>query len=134
MACVARVFNNNNQTVTADETALTLLGTTVVDNTNAITANSGNFTIHAGGTYRLSADVTFTPSTTSSASTIEVYWSNNGTLMPCTLSTVATSGTTTVHTETDIRLGVCPMIQPTLTLCIKGAAGTVSHISAAVSA
>ena len=132
MACVARVFNNNNQTVTADETALTLLGTTVVNNTDFITVDTGDFTVHRGGIYHLSADVTFTPSTTSSASTIEVYWSNNGTLLPCTLSTVATSGATTVHTETDIQLGVCCMIHPTLTLCIKGAAGTVSHISAAV--
>ena len=133
MACVARAFNNASQTVTADETPITLLGTTVVDNTGAITTNTSSFTVRSAGIYHLSADVTFTPTSTASPSTIQVYWSDNGTQLPCTLSTVSTSGAITVHTETDIALDVCCMIKPNLVVNIKGAAGTVSHISAAVS-
>ena len=133
MACVARIFNNTSQTVTADETAIALLGTTVVDNTNSVTANSSSFTVRSAGVYHLSADVTFTPTSTTSASTIQVYWSNNGTQLPCTLSTVSTDGTVTIHSETDIGLDVCCMIKPNLVVNIQGAAGTVSHISAAVS-
>ena len=133
MGCVARIFNNTSQTVTADETPITLLGSTVVDNTGLITVNSGSFTVRSSGVYHLSADVTFTPTSTSSPSTIQVYWSNNNTQLPCTLSTVSTSGAVTVHTETDIALSACCMIKPNLVVNIQGAAGTVSHISAAVS-
>ena len=133
MACVTRVFNNSSQTVTADETQISLLGTTVVDNTGAVTANTSSFTVHSSGVYHLSADVTFTPTSTASPSTIQVYWSDNGTQFPCTLSTVSTSGEVTVHSETDVALGVCCMIKPNLVVNIKGAAGTVSHISASVS-
>lgn len=133
MSCVARAFNNATQSVTADATALTLLGTSVVDTTGAISINTSSFTAKAAGVYHLTADVTFTPTSTSTASTVKVYWSDNGETFPCSISTTSTSGVVTIHSETDVPLGVCCMIKPNLVVNIEGAAGTVSHISAAVS-
>ena len=133
MGCVARAYNNATQTVTADANALTLLGTSVVDNTGAIAINTSSFTVKAGGVYHLSADVTFTPTSTASASTVKVYWSDNGETFPCTVSTTSTSGVVTIHSESDVPLGVCCMIKPNLVVNIEGAAGTVTHVSAAVS-
>ena len=133
MACIARCYNNSNQTVTEESTTLNLLGSIVVDNTSAVTINTSSVRINNGGLYHICADVTFTPTETTDPSVFTISWANNGVTLPCTITTESTTGIATVHTETDIQLNRCCMITPNLTLNIEGAAGTVSHICAAVS-
>lgn len=127
----ARVYNNNNQTVTAALTPLVLEGSPVVDSGCSICINSGNFVIEHSGLYHLSADVTFTPT---SSGTFVIQFYKDGIALPCTLTQaiVSAGNTVTLHVETDLQIGTCCINQPSITLDTSGVAGTVNHVCSGV--
>lgn len=122
-------YNDSAQAYTADGTTVNILGNLITDTGVSITTNTGGFKINNGGLFRVSYDVTSTPS---AAGTQIVQLYNGSTAMPCTTSTVTTTaeGIITQHVETVVRIATCCAIQPTISARISGVAGTVSHVYA----
>lgn len=122
-------YNDSAQAYTADGTTVNILGNLITDTGVSITTNTGGFKINNGGLFRVSYDVTSTPS---AAGTQIVQLYNGSTAMPCATSTVTTTaeGIITQHVETVVRIATCCAIQPTISARISGVAGTVSHVYA----
>lgn len=122
-------YNDSAQAYTADGTTINILGNLITDTGVSITTNTGGFKINNGGLFRVSYDVTSTPS---AAGTQIVQLYNGSTAMPCAASTVTTTADDiiTQHVETVVRIATCCAIQPTISARISGVAGTVSHVCA----
>lgn len=122
-------YNNSAQTYTADGTTVNILGNLITDTGISITTNSGGFKINNGGLFRISYDITSTPS---AAGTQVVQLYNGTTAMPCAISSVTTAadGVVTQHVESVVRIATCCAIQPAISAQISGVAGTVSHVCA----
>lgn len=122
-------YNDAAQAYVAAGTQISILGDLVTDTGESITSTSGGFRINNGGLFRISFDVTSTP-TAAGAQVLQLY--NGSTAMPCAVSTVTTTaaGIVTQHVETVIRLATCCAIQPTISAHISGVAGTINHVGA----
>ena len=116
-------YNDAAQAYVAAGTQISIMGNLVTDTGESITTTSGGFRINNGGLFRISFDVTSTP-------TAALY--NGSSAMPCAVSTVTTTaaGIVTQHVETVIRLATCCAIQPTISAHISGVAGTINHVGA----
>lgn len=128
---VVTAYNNTTQAYTANGTQINVLGQTAVDAGCSVNAVNGGFNILHSGTYRISYDVTSTP-TTAGAQTLQMY--NNTLAMPCavTTNTTVANAAITQHVETTVYIPVCCNNQPTITVNIAGVAGNVTHVCANV--
>lgn len=125
---LVRVYNNTTQTLTATATPLALAGVVVVENAPCvIDATSNSIVVKRTGYYHVVADVIFNATGTG---TEEVYFTMNGTVLPCALSAanVAQGNIVTLHIETDVPISACSIIKPQIQLVMEGATGTISHL------
>lgn len=122
-------YNNTSQAFAATGTPINVLGVLNTDTGCSIETVTGGFNISSSGLYRVSYDVTFTPSAAGVA-TLQGY--KNTTTLPCmaTQATVAAGSVYTLHAETTIYIPVCCNGIPTISANIGGVAGTISHVCA----
>lgn len=125
-SCI-RVYNIVPQTVTATAQTLNLEGTAVVNSGCSLTLNTAGITVNKSGLYRMSADVTFTP-TDAGTSVIQLY--KDGVALPCAIAqdTAEAANTFTTHVETDLCINACCVNNPVITLVASGVAGTVNRL------
>ncbi len=122
-------YNNAEQAYSADGTTVAILGNLATDTGVSIDTNTSGFQICSGGLFRISYDVTSTPSA-AGAQILQLY---DGTSpLPCAVATVsvATDGILTQHVETTLRLATCCAIRPSISARISGVAGTINHVCA----
>lgn len=122
-------YNNAAQAYTASGTTIAILGNLATDTGVSIDTQTSDFQICNGGLFRISFDVTSTPSA-AGAQIIQLY--NGASPLPCaiTTDTVAAAGIITQHVETVLRLSTCCTIQPSISARISGVAGTINHVCA----
>lgn len=122
-------YNSAAQTYTADGTTVSILGTLATSTGASIRTVTDGFGITRSGLYRISYDVTSTPSA-AGGQTLQLY--SGTTAMPCaiTTDTVAASEVITQHIETVVRIPVCCVSRPTISARLSGVAGTISHVCA----
>lgn len=120
-------YNNAEQPYVAAGTDIAILGALFTDTGVSICAQSGGFAVNNGGLYRVSFDVTSTPSA-AGTQIIQLY--NGLSAMPCAVATdtVAADGVITQHVETVVRLNTCCAIQPVISARISGVAGVINHV------
>lgn len=125
------VYNNETQTVTTAGTNLEILGDIVTSVGTGIRTYNYGFGILRSGLYRISFDITFTPT---GAGTEVLSIVKDGTTLPCAVAqfTAVDATTTTQHIETVIYVPTCVMIKPLIGVNISGVAGAVTHICASV--
>lgn len=124
-------YNNASQAFAATGTPLAVLGVLITDTGCSIDTVAGGFQINASGLYRVSYDVTFTPS----AEGVAVLQGLKDTsTLPCfnAQETVAAGSVYMLHAETIIYIPVCCNGAPTISATLGGVAGTVSHVCASV--
>lgn len=122
-------YNSAEQAYPADGATVAILGSLATDTGVSIDTNAGGFQVCSGGLYRISYDVTSTPSA-AGAQILQLY--NGASPLPCaiTTDTVAADGIITQHVETTLRLATCCAIQPSISARIRGVAGTINHVCA----
>lgn len=120
-------YNSTAQEYTADATTLNILGTEVTDTCCAIDTQTSGYKIRRSGLYRISFDVTATP-TAAGTNTIQIY--RDGVAIPSALvrETAAAATTYSAHVETVLYVGTCAMNNPTFAVKISGTAGTVNYL------
>lgn len=124
-------YNAAPQAYVVVGTQIDVLGTQTVDTGCAITAQTGGFRVNCGGLFRVSYDVTSTPSAAGTQS-IQLY--RDGVAIPGAISTdtVTADGVITQHVEKVLLLSTCPAVTPTITAQIGGVAGTISNVNASM--
>lgn len=122
-------YNNTEQAYPADGATVAILGNLATDTGVSIDTQTGGFQICTGGLFRVSYDVTSTPSA-AGAQILQLY--NGASPLPCaiTTDTVAADGIITQHVETVLRLATCCAVQPSISARISGVAGTINHVCA----
>ena len=122
-------YNDAVQPYTAAGAQVNILGTQVTDTGCSIRTNAGGFTFRNSGLYRISYDVTSTP-TAIGEQVLQLY--RDQTPMPCAVSTVTTiaGDVVTQHVETTIVVQTCCAVNPTVSARISGVAGTATHVCA----
>lgn len=122
-------YSNTTQAYTASGTIVNTLGTLATDTGVSIIAQTGGFRINNCGLYRISYDVTSTPSA-AGAQIVQLY--RDTVPMPCAVvtDTVAADGIITQHVETVVRITTCCAIQPTISARVSGVDGTINHVCA----
>lgn len=122
-------YNNAAQTIAATPTILNILGVLTTDTGCSIDTNPGNFAISGSGLYRISADVTITP-TAAGVAIVQLGQDNDVLREAVTQQTVAAGSVYTMHAETVRFIPVCCSGRPIITVQAGGVAGTVSHVAA----
>ena len=122
-------YNNSTQTFTAAGTPISVLGILNTDTGCSLSTGTGEFTVEHSGLYRVSYDVTFTPS---AAGVAVLQGLKDTTILPCMTAqaTVAAGSVYTLHAETTIYVPVCCSGNPTISATISGVAGSISHVCA----
>ena len=124
-------YNNSAQTFVASGTPINVLGVLNTDTGCSIETATGGFNVTHSGLYRISYDVTFTPS----AAGVAVIQGFKDTLtLPCmnTQATVAAGSVYTLHMETTVYIPLCCNMTSTINANISGVAGTINHVCASV--
>ena len=129
MASVHAAYNNASVAVTAAATPITILGTHSLSEGCAITTEQTGFRINRSGVYRISYDVTFTPSA-DGTETLQIY--NDTTALPCSVTNATgfTGKIMTIHAESIVCIARCCAIHPIISAQINGIAGSVNHVCA----
>lgn len=124
-------YNNASQEFATTGTPVAVLGVLNTDTGCSIDTVAGGFQINSSGLYRVSYDVTFTPS---AAGVAVLQGFKDTATLPClnTQETVAAGSVYTLHGETTIYIQVCCNGNPTISATIGGVAGTISHVCASV--
>ena len=124
-------YNNTTQTFVAAGTPISVLGILNTDTGCSVDTISGGFTVECSGLYRISYDVTFTPT---AAGTVALQGYKDTTVLPCmnVQSTVAAGSTYSLHAETTIYIPVCCSGAPIISAQISGVTGSISHVCASV--
>lgn len=124
-------YNNSAQTFVAAGTPINVLGVLTTDTGCSIDTTTGGFNVSHSGLYRISYDVTFTPS----AAGVSVIQGFKDTVaLPCmnTQTTVAAGSVYSLHMETTIYIPVCCNMTSNISATISGAAGTINHVCASM--
>ncbi len=124
-------YNNTAQAYAAAGTQINIEGNLATNTGCSIDTQTGGFNINDTGLYRISYDVTHTPSAAGVA-IVQLY--NGAGALPCAISqeTVAADSVYTTHVETVLYLAACCAIRPAISARISGVAGTVNHVCASV--
>ena len=122
-------YNNSTQTFTAAGTPISVLGILNTDTGCSLSTGTGGFIVEHSGLYRVSYDVTFTPS---AAGVAVLEGLKDTTILPCMTAqaTVAAGSVYTLHAETAIYVPVCCNGSPTISATISGVAGSINHVCA----
>ena len=122
-----QAYNTATQAYVATGTTLNVLGTQCTDCGCSIDTTTSGVSIENSGLYYISAAVTSTPT---GAGTQVLQFYNNGTAIPCSVSTITTTSGSTVtqHIETVLSLAACCSVQPNISVRISGVAGFVSFV------
>lgn len=124
-----QTYTNAEQAFTAAGTMLSLRGVLLTDTGESIDAGQGAFRFAHGGLYRVSVDVTSTP-TEAGVLALQLYMDGVPMEEAVVTDTVAAGGIVTQHVETVRRLNSCCAVTPVITARVSGAAGVVNHASA----
>lgn len=124
-------YNDASQAFVTTGTPVSVLGVLNTDTGCSVDTVTGGFQINASGLYRVSYDVTFTPSV---AGVAVLQGLKDTAALPClnTQETVAAGSVYTLHAETSIYIPVCCNGTPTISATLGGVAGTISHVCASV--
>lgn len=124
-------YNDASQAFVTTGTPVSVLGVLNTDTGCSVDTVTGGFQINASGLYRVSYDVTFTPS---AAGVAVLQGLKDTAALPClnTQETVAAGSVYTLHAETSIYIPVCCNGTPTISATLGGVAGTISHVCASV--
>lgn len=124
-------YNDAEQAYVAAGTQVNVLGTLATDSGVSVKTQTGGFQIVSGGLFRVSYDVTSTP-TAAGAQILQLY--NGSNALPCAIATdtVAANGIITQHVETVVNLATCCAITPVISARISGVAGVINHVCASV--
>lgn len=124
-------YNIASQPYVVVGTQVTILGTQTVDTGCSITTQAGGFRVNCGGLFRVSYDVTSTP-TAAGTQSLQLY--RDGVAIPgaVTTDTVTDAGTITQHVEQIIQINTCAAVTPVITARIGGVAGTISNVNASM--
>ena len=122
-------YNDTSQAFAATGAPINVLGVLNTDTGCSVDTVTGGFRINASGLYRVSYDVTFTPS---AAGVAVLQGLKDTATLPClnAQATVAAGSVYTLHAETTIYVPVCCNGAPTISATLGGVAGTVSHVCA----
>lgn len=126
---VQESYSDSEQAYVAAGSQINILGTKATDTGCSISANTGGYTIESSGIYRISYDVTSTPSAAGDQ-ILQLY--KDGVALPSAISTSATTegGVLTQHVEAVLAIRTCSAVTPSITARISGVAGTINHTRA----
>lgn len=124
-----QAFAQGAQAYAAEGTNVMIRGALATDTGESIETDAGAFRFVHGGLFRVSVDLTTTP-TAAGDQVLQLYLDGVPMEDAIATDTVAANGVVTQHVETVRRIVTCCALTPRVTARVSGVAGVINHVSA----